>query len=411
MREGDLDIYLIPAEGGEATPLITSPLAETSPAWSPDGRWIIYSVHVDRQRDLYMVSVEGGEPIKLTNSANQSEDEASFSSSGRELAYSVGVGGERSLYVAPIDLAAGQLVTSSAHFAGVGVGPVWSPDGGSLAYNVNSRRDPRVQIGAASSFGATARTFPADLLSGRPAWAAGRLPGAVVERARAAPPSPEPTPLYVEVVAPPPTAGPPYSFVYVPVQTGGPYLSDRVDGSFHALRERVIAETGFDYLNIFGDLWRRIDAGARPGQSTRSWHKAGRAFDINQGPYGPGRDIVYVLETVGGRVFWRVYFRTARQDGTQGEPLRDAPWEWSPESDGNTPPGGAPRHLIPSGYWLDFTALAAEYGWHRVPALRRWRTVWADTDWWHFQKTDGLSWEEAMREVYLQEEIEEAFGQ
>jgi TolB protein len=410
MRDRDLDIYLIPAEGGEVTPLVASPLAETAPAWSPDGRWLIYSVHVESQRDLWAIPVEGGAPVNLTNTPDRSEDEPALSPDGQALAYSVGPGGERNLYVAPLNLSAGQVMTRSTRLVGLGSGPAWSPDRASIAYTVISRRSAQIQISQARGYNWTVLPWEADLLSGRAAWADGPMPQAVVERAQAAPPAPDEAPLYVEVVATPPASGPPYSFMYVPVRTGGPYLSDRVDDSFHALRERVIAETGFDYLSVFGDLWRRIDAGARPGQSTRSWHKAGRAMDINQGPYGPGQDVVYTLETVGGRTMWRVYFRTARQDGSQGEPLRIAPWSWWPEPSGDTSAGGTLSHLIPPGYWLDYTALAAEYGWQRVPALRRWRTVWVDTDWWHFQKTDGLDWEEAMREVYAEEEIEEAFG-
>jgi hypothetical protein len=166
------------------------------------------------------------------------------------------------------------------------------------------------------------------------------------------------------------------------VYTSGPFLSDRVDDSFRALRQRVIDETGFDYLSIFGDMWRGIGASARPGQSERSWHKAGRAFDINQGSYGPGQAVVVVQEQFGDRIFWRVYLRTARQDGSAGEPLRVAPWDFTaqPESEDSPPTGGAARVQIPGGYWLDFTRLAADYGWRSVGALRRWRRT-PDTDW------------------------------
>jgi TolB protein len=411
LRGGDLDIYLLPAEGGEARPLVDSPAAETSPSWSPDGRWLVYSAHVAGQRDLYLIPLAGGEPINLTASPAQHEDEPAFSPDGRELAYSVGLGGERMLYVAPMDLTAGRLITASVRLVGTGAGPAWSPDGGSLVAHAPLRRSPRLQVIETAGFNRSVLTFQADLLFGGLAWGQERLPQTAIERARTAPPTLQPTPLYVEVIAPTPTAPPYYRFVRLPVRTHGPYLSDRVDDSFRALRQRVIDETGYDYLSVFGDMWRGIDASACPGQSERSWHKAGRAFDINQGPYGPGQDVVIVLETFGGRVFWRVYFRTARQDGTQGEPLRAAPWNWSAQSgpDG-APTGGAPSFVIPSGYWLDFTALAAEYGWHSVAALRRWRTYYPDTDWWHFQKTDGLSWVEAMREVYPEEEIEEVFG-
>lgn len=423
MREGNLDIYVMPAEGGATEtqrPLVTSPAVETSPAWSPDSRWLVYSAHANGQRDLFLIPAEGGKPINLTHSSDQQEDDPAFSSDGRELAYTVEPGGERDVYIAPIDIQAGRLMTESARLVGKGVSPAWSPDAASLAYAVPSRRSPRVQVGSIAGYGWSDMTFPADLPAGHPAWSPAfslpfRLPfgSAGAGGGDVAPtPVPEPTPLYVEHVAPTPASGPPYSFVYVPVRTGGPYLSDRVDDSFRALRQRVIDETGYDYLSVFGDMWRGLDAYARPGQSERSWHKAGRAFDINQGPYPPGQDVVVVLEESSGRTFWRVYFRTAYQDGRQGEPLHVAPWDFSaqPGAAGDAPTGGAPRHLIPRGYWLDFTSLAAEYGWLSVSALDRWRTYYPDTDWWHFQKTDGLTWFEAMSEVYTPEDIMNEFG-
>lgn len=411
LRDGDLDIYVLPI-GGEAWPLADSSGAETSPAWSPDGRWVLYSALAGGQRDLFAIPAEGGEPVNLTQSPALQEDEPAVSPDGRMLAYSAGLGGERALYVAPVDLAAGTLITVSARSAGRGAAPAWSPDGASLVYHVPSRRSPRVVISAAQGTIWPLRGFDADQLAGAVDWAAGRMPDMAWAGEPSAVPTPEPTPLFVEELPERPEEPPYYDFVYVPVSTGGPYLSERVDDSFRALRRRVIDETGMDYLSIFGDMWRGIDAYARPGQSERSWHKAGRAFDMNQGPYAYGQDVVVVQESLGGWVYWRVYFRMARQDGSRGEPLRVAPWDFlaQPESPDDPPTGGAPQPRIPSGYWLDFTRLAADYGWVSVGALRNWRTTYADTDWWHFQNTGGLRWIEAMREVYTQEEIEAVFG-
>lgn len=39
----DVDLYVIPAEGGEPRPLVTGPDLAIHPAWSPDGKWIVYS--------------------------------------------------------------------------------------------------------------------------------------------------------------------------------------------------------------------------------------------------------------------------------------------------------------------------------------------------------------------------------
>ena len=72
--------------------------------------------------------------------------------------------------------------------------------------------------------------------------------------------------------------------------------------------------------------------------------------------------------------------------------------------------GGAPREHVPSGYYVDFTARARDYGWERVPALWRWRRFWPDIQWWEFRKTGDLTWWDCMLEVVEPEEIESAFG-
>ena len=59
---------------------------------------------------------------------------------------------------------------------------------------------------------------------------------------------------------------------------------------------------------------------------------------------------------------------------------------------------------------MDFTTLASDYGWERVPSLWRWRYFWSDIRWWEFQKDDGLTWWECMLEVFEPKEIEAAFG-
>ena len=95
-----------------------------------------------------------------------------------------------------------------------------------------------------------------------------------------------------------------------------------------------------------------------------------------------------------------------------GEPLREAVWDLNARDQGGRAmvEGGALEPRIPSGYYVDLTTLASDYGWERVPALWRWRYFWADIRWWEFLKSDGLSWWECMLEVFEPKKIEAAFG-
>jgi len=60
------DIWKIPAEGGEAIALTSGPLYHFEPAWSPDGKRLALSMDIDGNLDIGIVSAEGGTVERLT---------------------------------------------------------------------------------------------------------------------------------------------------------------------------------------------------------------------------------------------------------------------------------------------------------------------------------------------------------
>lgn len=60
------DIWVVGREGGQARRLTTDEGAETSPEFSPDGRWIAFSAQYEGNQDVYVVAAEGGQPRRLT---------------------------------------------------------------------------------------------------------------------------------------------------------------------------------------------------------------------------------------------------------------------------------------------------------------------------------------------------------
>ena len=59
----------MPAEGGWPTQLTVSDQRQTSPAWSPDGKWIAYMSDYDgdEQWDIFFVSPKTGQVVNITN--------------------------------------------------------------------------------------------------------------------------------------------------------------------------------------------------------------------------------------------------------------------------------------------------------------------------------------------------------
>ena len=60
------DIWTVPAAGGTARRLTSHPGLELFPKISPDGRWIAFSGEYDGTRQIFVISVDGGEPRQLT---------------------------------------------------------------------------------------------------------------------------------------------------------------------------------------------------------------------------------------------------------------------------------------------------------------------------------------------------------
>ncbi|MGQ0553078.1 MAG: S41 family peptidase [Planctomycetota bacterium] len=61
------DLWLVPREGGLATPLSSPAGSEVVPRFSPDGREILFSGNYDGGRDLFVLPVSGGVARRLTH--------------------------------------------------------------------------------------------------------------------------------------------------------------------------------------------------------------------------------------------------------------------------------------------------------------------------------------------------------
>ncbi|MBN1487902.1 MAG: PD40 domain-containing protein [Anaerolineae bacterium] len=409
-EDGNLDINIISQDGKEHHRLTTDSAPDYAPAWSTDGRHIAFTSFREGNKDIYLISLDNGEVVNLTHTPDQDEDYATWSPQGDYLAYSAGNSGDETIWILPFDREA--LTTGELRpiLFGSGGQPAWSPDGQAMAF-ISRKLNTSYLIAASNKTGwamAQEGYSTHDWLE-KPVWTETPLRPEMVNRLRAQMKQEEP-PLYTELLLNANTVTT-YQLVTLPnVNGGNEQLSDKVNDSYNAMRRRVEEETGWDYLSILGDSYRVMNHTPRPGQGRISWHVCGRAVDINQGYLGDGR-IELVKEEVGGVTFWRVYIKAKEQDGSMGEPLRAAPWSLHARNNGGLAAmEGGELKPIPEGYYVDFTMIAADYGWERRNALSNWRNSWFDIEWWHFQKTEGLSWYGCMLEMYSSAAISDSYG-
>lgn len=86
----DTDVYMVPREGGEALRLTVSPKSETTPRFSPDGRWLAFlSGREGGKTQVWLLPLQGGEAFKLT-SFKADVSELAWSPDGKRLALVVG---------------------------------------------------------------------------------------------------------------------------------------------------------------------------------------------------------------------------------------------------------------------------------------------------------------------------------
>jgi Tol biopolymer transport system component len=100
---------------------------EWFPSLSPDGRWTVYSGGGSGNRDIYLQSVGGQNPINLTADSPADDDQPAFSPDGEQIAFwsSRGGGG---IFVM------GRTGEAVRRVTRVGFRPSWSPDGRQLVY-------------------------------------------------------------------------------------------------------------------------------------------------------------------------------------------------------------------------------------------------------------------------------------
>src|SRR5690242_9426112 len=126
-------LWSVPRDGGEARQLTTGG-HESSPVFSPDGKWIAFSGQYDGNQDVYVMPADGGEPRRLTWHPGQ-DAPISWTNDGK-----------RVLFVSGRDAFADitRLYTIPAEGGVPEVLPMWralegsySPDGTRIAYVPN----------------------------------------------------------------------------------------------------------------------------------------------------------------------------------------------------------------------------------------------------------------------------------
>jgi TolB protein len=445
-RNGYYDIYILNIESGTSTRVTDSLAYDALPSWSPDGQWIVYETYENGNLDIQIRSAvdPAQAPIQLTSDAFLDHSPV-WSPHGRQVAFVSNRSGDDEIWVANLDqVGSGQFINVTNRPLSNEDHPTWSVDGTRLAWSstgdngiagiyicdISQPGALPVYVGIgdqpvwstnkdviASRLASPNATYltaynPIGLIDFQPVLLPGALQGFSMGRLALPNILPEsiqsadlePTPIWSPVLENSGSNLPQGRIGLVSlegIQAPFPQLNDLTDESFTALRDRLIQETGWDVLANLENAFTPLTSPADPALGM-DWIYTGRAFALNPVLLNAGWLLV-VPEHFGNEIYWQVYLRPRAQDGSQGRPMTDLPWDLNARY--NLDPvsydqGGRLMDNVPAGYWVNLTELASRYGWERLPALNNWRTYFKGTRFNEFALTSGLDWERAMLEVY-----------
>lgn len=138
-RSGDFEIYVTDSDGSNPVNVSNHPAMDNAPAWSPDGRHVVFVSERDRpaeMADLYVVRADGTGLVQLTQGVGNSRD-PQWSPDGRRIVFFSDQNGMRDIYTTTRD---GTDTVRLTHDDSNDLYPHWSPDGRQILFESNVRR-------------------------------------------------------------------------------------------------------------------------------------------------------------------------------------------------------------------------------------------------------------------------------
>lgn len=444
-RDGFWDLYLLDLATGDTRRLTETPDYEGHPTWSPDGRWLAYEGYREGDLDIWILAIDGQQaPIQLTNHPGLDASPSWEPGGGRRIAFISDRDGSRDVFLADLDRPNDRFInlTGSEDWAemdpafgpdgdriayatsskgigliwtirpeepealpqqiGLGSHPVWSPDGRSILA-IQSSPHQHVALTYDLEGGGTPIALHQRGLELAPAWTQAEGIPSMAEGTAVVSTGSQGS----RTAVPAEGAGRMSLIALGNVEAPNPQLVEAADEPFRRLRAAIEDAAGWDFLGSLDAAFVGLNDPLPPGFAYNDWLYTGRAFSFQLSAYRAGW-VEVVREDFGNQTYWRVFVRTAAQDGSQGRPLQDRPWDFSARYRGDPSDydqGGLRKERIPAGYYADFTAMAEAHGFERVPALTNWRSFFPGARFNEFAYTEGLSWLAAMQQLYPPEAL------
>ncbi|HEX5580489.1 MAG TPA: hypothetical protein VFX39_02860 [Gemmatimonadaceae bacterium] len=168
MGDAGTEVLLRDFVAGRTRRISERPSLNATPAVSPDGRWIVFSHASDIETDLYVMPVEGG-PRRRITVGGRNNISPSFSPDGRRVAFASGRTGRPEIWTA--DVEGGTVEPLTPFLFGDQIdraNPSWSPDNRQVAFQ--SMVGGRYQILTITLRDRNVRQHTSDGINEDPSW-------------------------------------------------------------------------------------------------------------------------------------------------------------------------------------------------------------------------------------------------
>src|SRR5581483_9442137 len=136
------EVYFSHLDGMDKFPVTSNKSINLSPAWSPDGRMLLYTSYGEGRRSLYLYDLTTGRHTPI-GEQNGSSIGGRWSPAGQRIAVSFERGGNTDIYI--LDRS-GRTIRRLTEDRGIDVSPAWSPDGNRLAFVSNRSGNPQIYL-------------------------------------------------------------------------------------------------------------------------------------------------------------------------------------------------------------------------------------------------------------------------
>jgi TolB protein len=165
-RDGKFkEIYVMSPDEGDLQQITRNQTLNVSPAWSPDGRSLLYTSYKRRNPDLFLIDLISGRETLLSQRPGLNLG-AKMSPDGTRIAVTVEDDGNADIVILDRN---GKVVRRLTDSWAIDVSPSWSPDGKQIAFCSNRTGGPQIYVMSADGGAARRITFSGNYNTS-PAW-------------------------------------------------------------------------------------------------------------------------------------------------------------------------------------------------------------------------------------------------